>query len=125
MVGEGPEPALERLPRRDQVPRSTGRSGVEVEVAELGDDEAVGREVVERRLDHLRRVQVALGKYEGTGGGSVGGGVAVGCDEPDDVVLVVTAGEECAAVALDVVDVRVLGDVAGVLGELPRAAGRP
>ncbi len=102
---------------RHQVSGRASRSGLEVEVAELGDHQPFGREVVEGGLDHLLRVQVALGQHEGTGRGGVRGRVRVGGDEPDQVVVVVGAGEERAAVALHVVDVGQVGDVARVLGE--------
>ncbi len=90
----------------------------EVEVAELGDHHAVRREVFERGLDHLLRVQVALRQHERPGGGRVGGGVTVRRDEPDQVVGVVAAGEKRTTVALAIVDLRVRRDVAGVVGEL-------
>ena len=46
-----------------------------------------GREMVEGGLDHLLRVQVALGEHEGARRGGVRGRVRVGSDEPDQVVV--------------------------------------
>ena len=73
--------------------------------------------MVERLLDHLSCVEVALRHDECASRGGVRRGVAVGRDEPHDVVGLVAAGQVGATLALHVVDVGVLGDVAGVVGE--------
>ena len=69
-------------------------------------------------LDGLARIQVALREHVGAGSGGVRRRVAVGGGIPDHVVRVVAAGKERPAVALDVVDGRVLGEMPGVVGEL-------
>ena len=109
---------LERLARGDHVAARAVRRLLEVELAELHGHDAVVGQVLERLLDHLRRVEVALGEHERAGRRRVVRRVAVGRDVPDEVVVVVAAREVRAAVALVEVDLGPVGEVAGVVGEL-------
>ena len=70
----------------------------------------------ERLLQHLLCVEVALGQHERAARGRVGGRIAVGRDEPDHVVALVALGQEAPAVADDVPDTRLGGEVARVVG---------
>ena len=119
MAGEvlDPEPP-ERLARRPEVARRAVRLPLEVDLAELRADEAVGGQVGETVHDHLGRVEVALREHEGTRGGGVHGGVAVGCDEPDEVVALRARLEERAALGVDERHARVLAEVAAVVREM-------
>src|SRR5690606_13457091 len=69
-----------------------------------------------RLLDGVGGVEVALRQHEGAGRGRVGGRVAVGRRVPDEVVLVAAAGQVRAAVTVLVVDLRLVGEVAVVVG---------
>jgi hypothetical protein len=79
---------------------------LEPHLAELGGHDAVLGQVLEAVLDGLARVEVALGQDESPRGCGVGGRVAVRGGVPDDVVLLVAAGQEGPAVARHIVDVR-------------------
>ena len=68
-------------------------------------------------LDHFGCVQVALRKDERSGSCRIRGGVRVRCDKPNQIVRVVGSGKERSPVALHVVHIREIGDVAGILSE--------
>ena len=87
------------------------------QLAELDDDDSVVSEVLERLLDHLSRVEVALGQHEGAQRGRVVGGVAVGRREPHEVVVRVVTGEVGPAIALVQLHLGPLGQVPGVVRE--------
>ena len=108
----------ERVAGRRQVACRPVGPRVEVDLAELGADEAVLPQVREALEDHLPRVEVALGEHVGARGGGVHGRIAVGGDEPDEVVPAVVAAEERAPLAVHQGDALVLGQAAAPVGEV-------
>ena len=109
---------LQRVARGHDVAAGAVGDDVEVELAELHDHDPVVGQVLERLLDHLRRVEVALRQHERARRRRVGRRVAVGRDVPDEVVVVVAAREVGAAVAGVRSTSGRSGEVAGVVGEV-------
>ena len=116
--GESTLESAHRTAGSGEIAGGARRTGVETEIAELGDDHALRREMREGLLDHLLGVEVTLREHECSGGRGIVGGVAVRGDEPDDVVEVLRACEEGAAVTPHVVDPGIVDDGTGILLEL-------
>ena len=109
--------------RRSRRTGSCGSGLAEVQLAELDDHDAVVGEMF-RLLDHLLRVEVALRQHERARRSRVRGGVAVGRDVPDEVVLGATAREVGASVTLVQVYIGPLAQIARVVGEVIREERR-
>ena len=110
--------ASEGFARRGEVAQRPLRLVLIVDLAELRADEAVLCEVFEAVHDHLGRVEVALREHEGARRGRIHRGIAVGSDEPDEVESLAPALHERTTLGVDQRDTRVLGEMAGVVGEM-------
>ena len=108
----------QRLARGRDVAGGAVRLVVEVVLAELRGDDPIRGEMLQALLDRVARVEVALRQHERARVRGVGRRVAVGRGIPHEVVVVVAAGQVGAPVAVHVVHLGVLGDVAGVVGEV-------
>src|SRR5439155_23644151 len=102
--------ATKALARSAEVAHRPIRFALELELAELRAHDTVGRQVIEGLDDHLRRVEVAFGEYEGAGARGVHRRIAVGRDEPDEVIVLRMAPQERAPLGVDQGDSTVLGE---------------